>query len=39
MKSQSKHFHLKIENLENEKEKLIIIIQNLKQQIGSIINF
>lgn len=30
----AKHFQMKVESLEKEKEKLVIIIQNLKQQMG-----
>ena len=36
IKHNSKHFQLKVENLEKEKEKLFIIIQNLKHQMGGI---
>ena len=34
LKNNAKHFQLRVESLEKEKDKLIIIIQNLKQQMG-----
>ena len=41
LRNNAKHFQLRVESLEKEKDKLIIIIQNLKQQMGGygLINF
>jgi len=36
LRNSAKHFQLKVENFEKEKDKLLIIIQNLKQQMGGI---